>query len=213
MALPRVLVVEGHPLLRRGLVDLLTSEGHAVVGDCGDGHEGLRLLEVLDPDLVVVDIAIPGLPSLELVRLAADRPRTRVLVLTSYVDSRYDHAAYRAGAHGCAIKDDAPREIALAAREVLSGRPYASPALMQGPNGSTSDAPPRDPTDLLTPREHMVLSLVAAGCSRDVIAERLGISSRTVEIVRAGAMRKLALVKPLDLVQYAIRLGLTPAEG
>jgi len=208
----RVLLADDHTLVRAGLRKLLESiVGMEVVGECGDGLELLALAETLQPDLVLMDIAMPGLNGLEATaRVLKQWPQTRVLILSMHQNEEYVRQALRHGAVAYLLKDAAPMELELAIQAVLQGGTYLSPAVSKG---VLSDYVQRlrgeDPgADVLTPRQREVLQLIAEGHSSKEVARRLDLSVKTVETHRSLLMKQLDIHEVTGLVRYAMRLGL-----
>jgi DNA-binding NarL/FixJ family response regulator len=208
----RVLLADDHTLVRAGLRKLLESMADMeVVGECGDGLELLALAEALQPELVLMDIAMPGLNGLEATaRVVKQWPAIRVLMLSMHQNEEYVRQALRHGAVAYLLKDAAPLELELALRAVLQGGTYLSPAVSRG---VLSDYVQRlrgdDPgADLLTPRQREVLQLIAEGHSTKEVARRLDLSVKTVETHRSQLMKQLDIHEVTGLVRYALRLGL-----
>ncbi len=208
----RVLLADDHTLVRAGLRKLLESMANMeVVGECGDGLELLALAETLQPDLVLMDIAMPGLNGLEATaRVVKQWPGIRVLILSMHQNEEYVRQALRHGAVAYLLKDAAPMELELAIQAVLQGGTYLSPAVSKGVlsdyvqrlRGEDQDADP------LTPRQREVLQLIAEGHSSKEVARRLDLSVKTVETHRSQLMKQLDIHEVTGLVRYAMRLGL-----
>ena len=212
----RVLLADDHTLVRAGLRKLLESLPDVeVVGEADDGLALITLAEQLQPNLVLTDIAMPGLNGLEATaRLVKARPETRVLILSMHQNEEYVRQALRHGAAGYLLKDAAPVELELALKAVLRGETYLSPAVSKG---VVSDYVQRlrgdeQPGALLTPRQREVLQLVAEGHSTKEIARRLDISVKTVDTHRSGLMKQLDIHEVAGLVRYAVRIGLISSQ-
>lgn len=210
----RVLLVDDHAVLRAGLRLLLESQPDLkVVGETGDGRAALSLAADLHPDLVLLDLTMPGMSGLEVLagvrRLA---PEAKVLILTMHDDESYLRQALRLGAAGYVLKKAADTELIAAVRAVLRGEIYLHPsmtkAVLEGLLPATTTSPPSDPWQTLTERERETLSLVAHGHTSAEIAERLSLSPKTVETYRARGMDKLGLRSRAALVQFALEHGL-----
>lgn len=200
----RVLLADDHPAVRAGVRALLAqSPGIAVAGEAGDGVEALRLMRSLAPDLVLMDIAMPGLNGLETLRRAVRlRPAPRVIVLSMHAVEGYVREALAAGARGYVLKSAGIEELERAIRIVARGGHYVSAALADlaaGPAGGQV---------ALTSRQREVLQLIAEGLSSRAIAARLHLSLKTVETHRAAIQRRLGIRDVASLTRYAMRMGL-----
>jgi len=212
----RVLLADDHTLVRAGIRSLLEGlENVEVVGEAGDGQEAVRLAESLRPDVVLLDVGMPGLNGLDVAaRLATQDASIRVLILSMHTSEEYVLRALRAGCAGYLLKGSAVAELAIAVRAVARGETYLSPAVskhvmddyVRRTGGAT------DPIDALTPRQREVLQLVAEGNTSKDIADRLGLSFKTVEAHRAQIMERLGLHDVAGLVRFAVRMGLVRPE-
>jgi len=212
----RVLLADDHTLVRAGIRSLLEGlENVEVVGEAGDGQEAVRLAESLRPDVVLLDVGMPGLNGLDVAaRLATQDASIRVLILSMHTSEEYVLRALRAGCAGYLLKGSAVAELAIAVRAVARGETYLSPAVskhvmddyVRRTGGAT------DPIDALTPRQREVLQLVAEGNTSKDIADRLGLSFKTVEAHRAQIMERLGLHDVAGLVRFAMRMGLVRPE-
>jgi DNA-binding NarL/FixJ family response regulator len=203
--------------VRRGLRTLLEAEGEfAVIGEEADGLKVVALIERLRPDVLLLDVQMPGLNGLEITRQIVQRAfKTRVIILSMHANETYVQEALRYGAHGYVLKDADPSEMVEAVRDVSAGRRYLSRALSEraiDAYAEKAQAAPADAYDMLTTREREVLHLAAESSSTAEIAARLGISPRTVETHRENLMRKLGLLSQTDLIRYALRRGILPME-
>jgi DNA-binding NarL/FixJ family response regulator len=205
----RVVLADDHALVRAGIRALLEKiTGVEVVAEAGDGLEALKAVEELRPDVVLLDIAMPGLGGLEVLkRVKSDYPETRVIVLTVHEDQEYADHAIAAGAVGFLPKSAASAELELALRIVAEGEIYLSPGISRQPAVSASTAGVE-----LTPRQREVLALIANGHSTKDIALALSISAKTVETHRAQLMERLQIFDVAGLVRYAIKTGLVKIE-
>ncbi len=212
----RVLLVDDHAVLRAGLRLLVDSQPDmVVVGEAGDGQEGIWLAGELKPDVVLMDIAMPGMDGIEAMRLLAEKaPESRVLFLSMYQEEEYLRRVLAAGAAGYILKRAAGPELLIAIRAVDRGDVYLDPALTRMLVEDYLDRglaqPPQEepPAVSLTPRELEVLRLVAQGHTNREIAEILVVSVKTVETHKANIMKKLGLHSRAELVRYALRRGL-----
>ncbi|HEU4386497.1 MAG TPA: response regulator transcription factor [Blastocatellia bacterium] len=219
----RVLLVEDHTLVRAGLRSLLQSFGGIqVVAEAGDGRDALRLVEAHKPDLVLMDVAMPGLNGLEATtRLRKEYPGIRVLILSMYSNEEYVIQSLRAGAAGYLLKDAATTELDLAIKAIARGETYLSPAVskvvvsdyVRRVGGEGSEVPSdRSPYERLTPRQREILQLIAEGHTTKEIAHLLNISAKTVETHRMQLMSQLDIHDVAGLVRYAIRKGLVTSD-
>jgi len=208
----RVLLADDHTLVRAGLRKLLESMPDiTVVGEAGDGMALLALAETLQPHLVLMDIAMPGLNGLEATaRLVKSNPGIRVMILSMHQNEEYVRRALRHGAVAYLLKDSAPMELELALSAVLRGETYLSPAVSKGVMADYVHRLREDdqPGEQLSPRQREVLQLIAEGLSTKDIARRLDLSVKTVETHRTGLMRQLDVHEVTGLVRYALKLGL-----
>jgi two-component system response regulator NreC len=212
MALTLV-VADDHQIVRQGLCALLRTEpDFRVVGEAADGIETLRLVERLHPDVLVLDLMMPGLGGLETARQTVRlSPRTRTVVLSMHSNESYVVESLRAGAVAYVLKESGVDELIRAVREAAAGRRFLSPAISQDALEvymRKADKPARDPYETLTVREREVFHLTAEGQSGVAVAERLFISPRTVESHRANLMRKLGLRNHKELIRYAAQRGM-----
>ncbi len=209
-----VLLVDDHAVVRQGLRALLEAEGDiTVVGEAENGREAVALARKTLPEVVVMDVAMPGLNGVEATRqIMKILPATKVLVLTSYGDDDYVSQLMDAGAIGYLLKQTAADDLLKAIREVKSGHPFFSPVIakrLQQQSRATflvGDSSPR--SGKLTSREAEVLQLVAEGLANKQIAAELAISIKTVEKHRQQAMNKLNIHDIAGLTRYAMSKGL-----
>lgn len=201
----RVLLADDHAILRSGLAMLLAAEpGFTVAGTAGDGEEAVARALALRPDVVLMDLSMPGLDGLAATaRLKAAWPEARVLILTMHEDPGYMHRALEAGAMGYVFKRSADDTLLSALKAVAAGGRYV-------PAGAGVTAAPAgdEPLRRLSEREREVLGLIASGYTNMQVAERLFLSVRTVESHRANLMTKLGLGSRAELVAFALRRGL-----
>jgi DNA-binding NarL/FixJ family response regulator len=202
-----ILIADDHTIVREGLERLLT-DSFDVVGTVSDATQLIEMAKRLRPDIIVTDISMPGLSGIEaLRRLKADRPETRVIVLTMHADGDVATQALRAGASGFLVKHSAGDELLAAIGEVLQGRSYLTPVLTRAVIDRMTD--PTKTSDVeLTPRQREVLILIAEGHRMKEIAEILHLSTRTVETHKYEMMQTLGVQSTAELVRYAIHHGL-----
>jgi two-component system, NarL family, response regulator NreC len=211
----RVVLADDHHVVRHGLRTLLEAAGDfVIVGEAADGLEVMPLVERLAPQVLILDLMMPGLNGLEVTRqVHRQLPQVKILVLSMHTSEPHVLEALRNGAAGYAIKDATPTELLHAVREVAAGRRYLSGPLSEraiAAYAEKAQASVLDPYDTLTSREREVLQLSSEGHTLPEIAARLGISPRTVETHRTNLMHKLALRTQADLIRYAVRRGLLP---
>lgn len=212
-----IMLADDHPVVQRGLRTVLEEQADVtVVGMAADGLETVRMAERLKPDVLVLDLMMPGLSGLEVLRILHDRlPQTRVVILSMYSTSAFIAQALQAGAAGFVLKGCSEEKLVRAVREAAAGRRYLSPpvneialdAYIEQARTSTFD-----PHDTLTPRQREVLQMTAEGKTMAEIAGRLNISPRTVENHRSSIMAKLGLQNQTELIRHAIRHGLLAPE-
>jgi DNA-binding NarL/FixJ family response regulator len=212
-----IILADDHPVVRRGMEALLESEpDFSIVGVAADGLETVRLADRLKPDVVVLDLMMPGLSGLEALRILRDRsPRTRIVILSMYSSSAFVAQALQNGAIGYILKGCTEENLVRAVREAAAGRRFLSPPVTEIALNAyieQSKAGVFDPHDTLTPRQREVLQMSAEGKTNGEIAERLNISPRTVENHRAGIMKKLGLQNHTELIRHAMRHGLIPPD-
>jgi DNA-binding NarL/FixJ family response regulator len=208
---PRILLADEQVIFRQGVKALLEREGFQVAAEASDGHEAVRLATQLQPDLAILDLAMPGLNGSDAAReLQRTSPATRVIVLTVHDDRQRVLEALRAGVKGYVVKTQAAADLLQAIAEVSRGATYLSPSI-SGIVVEAYLAGTETPFDPLTLRERQVLQLVAEGCTTKQIADVLGVSAKTVESHRLRIMSKLGIRQTAGLVRYAIRQGLTRA--
>ena len=213
----RVLLVDDHKLFRAGLRSLLQAlEDVEVVAQADDGREALRLVEAHGPDVVLLDIMMPGLNGLDAVaRMARASARTRVIILSMSAQEESVLRALRAGAVGYLVKSADPAELELAIRAVMRGERFLSSAVSEHVVAAWLNAPDREltPMERLTARQREVLQLVAEGHTSKEIARKLDISTRSAETYRTDLMGILKIHDIAGLTRYAIRVGLVSPDN
>ena len=205
----RILLADDHAVVRQGFKMILAAQPDMeIVGEAGNGREALDLAGQLQPDVIVMDVAMPELNGIEATRRVADlSPRRRVLALSMHKDSVYVREILRAGARGYLLKDSISSDLLAAVRAIARGEGYLSPGV--------SDAVLNDyrrhvtePIDLLSSREREVLQMIAEGKTNKEIATVLNLSVYTVDAHRGRIMEKLNVHSVTDLVRFAVRSGL-----
>ena len=218
MTRAKVLLVDDHVIVRQGLKALLSDEPDMeVVGEANNGREALEKLAALEPDVILMDISMPGLNGIEATRQIKQRyPDVKVVILSMHANEEYVFQVLQAGAAGYVLKLSDSMEVLTAIRAALSGGSFLSPPISRTvindyvrraeARGQGSDL------DLLTSREREVLQLLAEGRSNRDIAEELSISIKTVESHRSNIMNKLEVSSKAELIKYALRKGWATLE-
>lgn len=209
----RVLIVDDHALVRDGVRALLSAAGDLeVVGEAEDGHAAIREARRLDPDVILMDVAMPGLGGLEAtLAIRSENTRTRILVLTQYDDREYVTRFLKAGVAGYVLKKTAGAELVAAIRAASRGGLVLDPEIARGAfqDAGQPSAPSLgdDPYERLTDREKQVLKLVAEGKSNKEVADILGISVKTAMSHREHLMEKLDVHDRTALIRFALKRG------
>ena len=210
----RILIVDDHTLLRAGLRALLAQDpGIEIVGEASDGRDAVRAVGQLTPNLVLMDLTMPGMNGIEAVTEIKRRyPDVRVLVMTLHKTEEFIHASLKAGADGYILKDATHDELRVAIRNVLQGKTYlsmdVSGKVVSGYLGGGKSASGSSVFDTLTHREREILKLVAEGNPNKVMAEFLSLSVKTVEKHRSNLMAKLGVHNAAGLTAFAMEKGL-----
>ena len=215
MASIRILIADDHALVREGVRALLTlSQDFEVVGEAADGQHAIEACRRLKPDVVLMDVAMPGLGGLEAtLAIRGERPETRILVLTQYADREYVSRFLKAGASGYVLKRAAGSDLAAAIRAVHKGGLVLDPEVardaVSGASASAGNSShsAEEPYESLTDREKQVLKLVAEGKSNKEVAQLLDISVKTAMSHREHLMEKLGLHSRTDLIKFALKRG------
>ncbi|CAN5423554.1 response regulator transcription factor [soil metagenome] len=212
-----IILADDHRIVRQGLRALLETEtDFNVIGTAGDGLEALDLVRKLNPDVVVLDLMMPGLNGLEVARqLSKQKPNTKIIILSMYDDEGFVLEALSNGVSAYVLKDAGSNDLIQAVREVQAGHRYLSPPLSDRAievYEQMTKAGITDKYETLTTREREVLHLTAEGNTNNEIAVRLGISVRTAETHRSKVMNKLDIHNQADLTRYALRRGIIPME-
>ena len=208
----RVILAEDHEIVRRGFRSLLGAERDIeIVAETGDGAEAVVLVDRWRPDVLVVDLSLPSLDGLEVMRRARGAsPETGIVVLSMYDHEAYVTQAVRAGASAYVLKASGLEDIVAAVRSVADGGRFFSHGLADPADASGGRASATDRYDTLSSREREVLHLVAEGMTAPQIADRLFLSPRTIETHRGNGLAKLGLSSQAELIRYVIQRGLVP---
>jgi DNA-binding NarL/FixJ family response regulator len=207
----RILLADDHAMLREGLRALLAGAGFSVIGEVSDGREALRRVQELAPEMVVMDIAMPGLNGIEAATTIRDRyPATKIVILSMHSSTEHVYRAFAAGAAGYVLKSAAGDELIGAVRAVHAGRRYLSEALHETCGDILHGAARASPLDSLSSRERQVLQLVVEGKSSAEIAATIHLSPKSVDTYRSRLMKKLGVRDVPALVKFALQHGITP---
>ena len=213
-----ILLIDDHTLFREGLESLLGRRNIRVLAAVGEGAEGLRLAKELNPDVILLDMRMPEMSGMDVLRQLRqsgfDKP---VVMLTTSSDERDLVESLRSGAQGYLLKDMEPDELVLALRDIVAGKtvvaPDLAPVLARVVQGDSLPAREKSPFTDLTPRENEILSLLAEGQSNKVIARNLGISDGTVKLHVKAILRKLGVHSRVEAAVIAVEHGLRSARG
>jgi len=198
-------------MLREGLRTLLAGAGLSVIGEVSDGREALRRVRELAPEVVVMDIAMPGLNGIEAAAMIRDRyPATKIVILSMHSSTEHVYRAFAAGAAGYVLKSAAGAEVSEAVRAVHAGKRYLSRALHETCSDILRGAARASPLDSLSSRERQVLQLVVEGKSSAEIAATIHLSPKSVDTYRSRLMKKLGVRDVPALVKFALQHGMTP---
>jgi DNA-binding NarL/FixJ family response regulator len=205
----RIVIVDDHPLFRKGLEDLInhSDESFVVCGEAGEAAQALGVLRDLKPDLAIVDLSLPGANGIELLKnIRAEFQKLPVLILSMHDESLYALRALRAGAQGYVMKQEALENVITAIRQVLAGRPYLSPEMSAKLiNNFASGSTEPSVTDKLSDRELEILELIGKGRDVREISRALHISTKTVETHRAHIKEKLNLTNARQVARFAVQ--------
>jgi DNA-binding NarL/FixJ family response regulator len=211
MTRPTILIADDHKMFAQGLAGLLEEE-FDLVAIVDNGHALIEEVDKVQPDLILVDISMPVLNGLDAVRRLMQKHSTaKVVFLTMHADTRLLREAFQSGGVGYVLKQSAGEELIYALREVMAGRKYISPTIEKEreKESQTPTAAVYKENFTLTPRQREVLQLLSAGYTMKEIASRLNISTRTAESYKYQIMEGLGVQTTAELIQYAIKLGLT----
>jgi DNA-binding NarL/FixJ family response regulator len=206
----RILIADDHPILRRGLKDILRRDlEDAVFGEAGNAQQVLSEAQSQDWDLVILDVTMPGRSGLDVLRdLQALRPKLPVLVLSMHPEDQLGKRALKAGASGYMNKESAPEELIKAVRKVLAGGKYVSPALAERLAVDLHEVSGEPLHATLSDREFEILRLIGSGKTTSQIAEMLHLSASTVSTYRTRILEKMNMTTTAEVIKYALRNGL-----
>ncbi|HVK13522.1 MAG TPA: response regulator transcription factor [Gemmataceae bacterium] len=208
----RVYIADDHPVVRSGLRGMIDGQPDlSVVGDAFDGETAVRDAARLRPDVVVMDVSMPGIGGVEAtVRIRRDCPEVRVVALTAHADRGYLQQLLAAGASGYVLKRSAADDLVRAIRCAAAGQMYLDPAVAGQVVPGPAAGPAADPAADLSDREAEVVRLIAEGYGNKQIAARLAVSVKTIETAKARALEKLGLESRVDIIRYAVGRGWLP---
>jgi DNA-binding NarL/FixJ family response regulator len=209
----RILLVDDHPVVRHGIKQVLTGAFHpALVGEASSAEEGATELKNSPWDVIVLDLALPGMSGLDWLReLRRERPSVPVLILSMYQPNQFARRAIHAGASGYLTKDSHPTELVRAVAEVIAGRRYLNPEVIEEIAADLeTDRPDRGsrPHESLSDREYQVMRMIASGLTVSQIALKLSLSVKTISTFRSRVLKKMEMKTTAELMYYAIQHGL-----
>jgi DNA-binding NarL/FixJ family response regulator len=206
----RILLVDDHPIVRQGIKQVLTGAFEpALVGEAANAEEGLSEIRSTEWDVMVLDLTLPGLSGLDLLKdLRRERPELPVLVLSMHPADQFARRALNAGASGYLTKDSAPTELVKAVSELMAGRRYMNAAVVGELVTGEQLASSRRPHEVLSDREYQVLRMIASGLTVSQVATRLSLSVKTISTYRARVLDKMKMKTTAELMHYGIQHGL-----
>jgi two-component system invasion response regulator UvrY len=206
----RILLVDDHPVVRQGIKQVLSGAFHpALVGEAANAEEGMIEVRNTDWDVMVLDISLPGASGLDLLKdLRRERPTLPVLVLSMHPPDQFARRAMNAGASGYLTKDSSPTELVKAVGEVMAGRRYLDPAVIEDMAMNVQPARDQRPHEVLSDREYQVLRMIASGLTVSQVAARLSLSVKTVSTYRARVLEKMNMKTTAELMHYGIQQNL-----
>jgi DNA-binding NarL/FixJ family response regulator len=206
----RILLVDDHPVVRQGIKQVLSGAfDPAHVGEAANAEEGLSEVRSTDWDVLVLDLTLPGMSGLDLLKdLRRERPALPVLVLSMHPPDQFARRAINAGALGYLNKDTAPTELVKAVGEVIAGRRYVNSAVFQESAPGDEPMHGQRPHELLSDREYQVLRMIASGLTVSQVAMRLTLSVKTISTYRMRVLEKMKMKTTAELMHYGIQSGL-----
>jgi DNA-binding NarL/FixJ family response regulator len=215
-----ILIVDDHPLFREGLKAIIERDSRfEVVGEAGNGREGLQMMKKLTPDIVIVDISLPDRSGIHLTKeIRTLLSATRILIVSMHSKIDYIAEAFQAGATGYVVKESASERLLQGLESVAKGDYFLDSSVSHAVVENLMNSPLKDAKitdadyDTLTPREQEVMRFLAEGLSSKKVAEKLFISPKTVENHRSNIMNKLGLHNTIELIRYAAKLGLIDVD-
>lgn len=209
----RILLVDDHPLVRQGIKQVLIGAFHpALVSEVSNAEEGANELRNNSWDVIVLDLSLPGMSGLDwLKEVRRERPKVPVLILSMYQPAQFARRAMNAGAAGYLTKDSDPAELVKAVGEIIAGRRYLNPGVIDEMVADLEthrpDRGPR-PHESLSDREYQVMRMIASGLTVSQIAQGLSLSVKTISTFRARVLKKMEMKTTAELMHYAVRQGL-----
>ena len=206
----RILLVDDHPVVRQGIKQVLSGAFHpALVGEAANAEEGMNEVRSTEWDVLVLDLSLPGASGMDLLKdLRRERPALPVLILSMHRPDQFARRAMNAGASGYLTKDSAPTELVKAVGEVIAGRRYLNPAVIEELVLHQQPEPSQRPHEVLSDREYQVLRMIASGLTVSQISARLTLSVKTISTYRARVLEKMAMKTTAELMHYGIQQGL-----
>jgi two-component system invasion response regulator UvrY len=206
----RILLVDDHPLVRQGIKQVLAGAFHpAQVGEASNAEEGMTEIKDTEWDVLVLDLSLPGTSGLDMLKdLRRERPTLPVLVLSMHSPEQFARRAMNAGASGYLTKDSNPLELVKAVGEVIAGRRYLNPAVIEELVSNLQPERGQRPHEVLSDREYQVLRMIGAGLTVSQVAARLTLSVKTVSTYRARVLEKMGMKTTAELMHYGIQHGL-----
>ncbi len=213
----KIFLADDHKIIREGLINLLKKQpDFEIIGEAEDGHAAVKKTKALKPDIVIMDIAMPGLNGIEATRqIKTEQPEVKVIALSMHSEKRFVAEMLNAGASGYLLKTSAFEELVQAIQAVLLDKIYLTPKIAEDVIKDYISHVPRESLSafsLLTQRERVVLQLIAEGNSTKKIASLLFLSTKTIETHRQNVMEKLDLRSVAELTKYAVREGITSLD-